>query len=41
MNWAFDFNIQQKKYSLKNRILMKIEELTAWRIGEYKNYKII
>lgn len=38
MNWAFDFDIQQKKYSLKNKILMKIEKLTGWRIGEYKNY---
>jgi hypothetical protein len=41
MSWAFDFDIQQKKYSLKNKILMKIEKLTGWRIGEYKNYKKI
>lgn len=41
MNWAFDFDIQQKKYSFKNKLLMKIEKLTGWRIGEYKNYKII
>ncbi len=41
MNWAFDFDIQQKKYSLKNRILLKLEDLTGWRIGEYKNYKTI
>lgn len=38
MNWAFDFDIQQKKYSFKNRLLMKFEQLTGWRIGEYKNY---
>ncbi|AFK05438.1 hypothetical protein Emtol_4315 [Emticicia oligotrophica DSM 17448] len=38
MNWAFDFDIKQKKYSLKNRILMRFEQLTGWRIGEYKNY---
>ena len=38
MSWAFDFNIKQKKYSLKNLILMKLEKLTGWRIGEYKNY---
>ena len=41
MDWAFDFDILQKKYSLKNRILMKCEKLTGWRIGEYKNYKRI
>jgi len=39
LNVAFD--IQQKKYSLKNRILLKLEDLTGWRIGEYKNYKTI
>ncbi len=38
MNWAFDFDIKQKKYSLKNRILMKFEQLTGWRVGEYRNY---
>lgn len=38
MNWAFDFDIHQKKYSFKNRVLMKLEQLTGWRIGEYKNY---
>lgn len=38
MSWAFDFDIKQKKYSLKNLILMKLEQLTGWRIGEYKNY---
>ncbi len=41
MNWAFDFDIKQKKYSLKKLFLMKIEQLTGWRIGEYKNYKKI
>jgi hypothetical protein len=41
MNWAFDFDIKQKKYSLKTRILKGIEKLTGWKIGEYKNYKII
>jgi hypothetical protein len=41
MNWAFDFDIQQKNYSLKNRVLMKFEKLTGWRIGEYKNFKRI
>ena len=41
MNWAFDFDIKQKKYSFKNKFLMKIEKLTGWRMGEYKNYQKI
>jgi hypothetical protein len=39
--WSFEFNVAEKKYSMKNRILFFIENLTGWRIGEYKNYRII
>lgn len=39
--WSFEFNVAEKKYSLKNKILFFIESLTGWRIGEYKNYRII
>ncbi len=41
MNWLFDFDIQEKKLNLKNQIKMWIEQTTGWRIGEYKNYKIL
>ena len=41
MSWAFDFDIKQKKYSLKNLFLIKLEKLTGWRIGEYRNYNRI
>ena len=40
-DWNFQFNIKEKKYSFKNKALMFIEKLTGWRIGEYRNYKII
>jgi len=42
-NWKFSFDpVQlQNKMSVRYRILQKIEELTGWRIGEYKNYKIV
>ncbi len=40
-NWQFDFDPSQKKLSLKSRIKMNIEKVIGWRIGEYKNYKII
>jgi hypothetical protein len=38
MNWQFSFDIRRKNFPLKNRILHTIEQLTGWRIGEYKNY---
>ena len=41
MNWQFDFDIRQKKLSFKNRFLKTIEKLTGWRIGEYRNYKLL
>jgi glycosyltransferase involved in cell wall biosynthesis len=41
VNWMFDFDIKVKKLSLKNRFRMAVEKLTGWRIGEYRNYRII
>ena len=41
INWKFDFDPTKKKFGTKAKILHKIEELTGWRIGEYKNYTII
>lgn len=41
INWKFDFDPTRKKLSFKNYLLYKIEKLTGWRIGEYKNYKEI
>jgi hypothetical protein len=38
INWKFSFDPTQKKLSPKNYLLHKIEQLTGWRIGEYKNY---
>jgi hypothetical protein len=32
---------QQGHFSLRKRILFWIEQLTGWRIGEYRNYKIV
>lgn len=40
-NWSFNFNPAQKKMSLKERLLFAIEKAIGWRIGEYKNYKVI
>ena len=41
MNWKFSFDPTQKKLSLRFKVLMFIEKVFGWRIGEYKNYKII
>lgn len=40
-NWQFDFDPTPKNFSFQSRILHFIERMTGWRIGEYKNYKII
>ncbi len=41
LNWEFQPDIQLKNYSPRVRWLMWIEQLTGWRIGEYKNYRKI
>lgn len=41
MNWKFSFDPSQKKWPLKMRLLMFLEKKLGWKIGEYKNYKII
>lgn len=40
-NWTFSFDPTQRKLSLKTRALQLIENTTGWRIGEYRNYKVI
>lgn len=41
MNWKFTFDPTQKKLPLKLKLLLFIEKRSGWKIGEYKNYKII
>ncbi|MFY0643296.1 MAG: glycosyltransferase family 2 protein [Bacteroidia bacterium] len=41
MNWTFDRDPKVKKFSLKNSILYFIEKNTGYRVGEYKNYKLV
>jgi glycosyltransferase involved in cell wall biosynthesis len=41
VNWQFDFDIQEKKLSFKNRVRVFVEKLTGWRIGEYKNFRVV
>ena len=41
VNWMFDYDIQEKKLSFKNKLKMAVEKLTGYRIGEYRNYKLL
>ncbi len=41
MNWNFSFDPTQRKLSLKERLSRLFEDLTGYRIGEYKNYRLI
>lgn len=40
-NWKFEHDPSKKNWGLKLRFLMWIEKTIGWRIGEYKNYKIL
>ena len=40
-NWQFSFDPTQKRLPLKSRLLHAIEQGTGWRIGEYRNYRLI
>lgn len=41
MNWKFSYDPTKKKLSFKLKVLMFIEKKFGWKIGEYKNYKIV
>ncbi|MEO8761143.1 MAG: glycosyltransferase family 2 protein, partial [Bacteroidia bacterium] len=40
-NWHFTFDDSKIKLSLKDKFLMYIEKQTGWRVGEYRNFKVI
>lgn len=40
-NWEFKFDLSKKKLSLKRKLKVFVEKFSGWRMGEYKNYKII
>lgn len=41
MNWNFTFDPAKRVRKLKDRMLMAIEKATGWRIGEYRNYRLL
>jgi hypothetical protein len=40
-NWNFKFDKSHIKISLKDKFLLFVEKTTGWKVGEYKNYKVI
>ena len=42
-NWKLEVNLEKLhgQMTLRRRILQKIEDITGWRISEYRNYKIV
>jgi len=41
IDWSFDYDLSKKNFSLKTAVLYWIEKLTGWRVGEYKNFKLL
>jgi len=41
LNWKFEHDVSKKKYNFKIALLTFIEKTTGYRVGEYKNYKVI
>lgn len=41
MNWKFDHDISRNNFRFKDKLKRFVENLTGWRIGEFRNYKII
>ncbi|MBL7859899.1 MAG: glycosyltransferase family 2 protein [Cyclobacteriaceae bacterium] len=40
-NWKFDHDVSKKTYSTKETIKRAISKLIGYRIGEYKNYRLL
>ncbi|MGD1846734.1 MAG: glycosyltransferase family 2 protein [Salibacteraceae bacterium] len=40
-NWQFDHDLSRTNFTAKEALLYRIERLTGWRVGEYKNFKLI
>lgn len=38
LNWTFSFDQSQIKLSPKDKLLLFIERISGWKVGEYRNY---
>jgi len=41
LNWNFTFDKSKVKTSFKNKLKLFVQKYTGWKMGEYKNYKLI
>ena len=41
MNWKFDRDLTKDRFTPKDKLRLLVERLTSWRMGEYKNYKLL
>lgn len=43
MNWTLDIDLDNlsKQMTFRRKLLQKIEDLTGWRVSEYRNYNMI
>ncbi len=41
LNWKLQLEPKANQLSAKNRLLKVVEDSTGWRIGEYKNYRVL
>ncbi len=41
LNWHFDFDPTQRRLHWRERLSRWFEQKTGWRVGEYKNYKLL
>lgn len=42
-NWKLNIDLKRlhKRMSFRRKVLQKIEDVTGWRVSEYRNYKIV
>lgn len=40
-DWVFKYDASRGSFTPRHRMLYEIEKITGWRIGEYKNYKLV
>lgn len=40
-NWRYDHDMSRNRYRVKDQLKHWVEQLTGYRIGEYRNYKLL
>ena len=41
MNWKFDHDLSKKNFTAKEWLAYGVEKATGWRMGEYRNFRLI